>query len=267
MRRSGPGPQPWQAVSNAARKSTVVDWERPGPRARLRLFCFPYAGGSASVFKGWGGVAPPEIHVVPVHLPGRGNRFTEPAATRSDALVEQLAGELAPYMDVPFAFFGHSMGAMLAFELARRLRAGGAALPEHLLVSGRRAPQRPSDKRKLHGLPEDEFREELRTLDGTPEEVLAHPELMELFSPILRADFELCETYSLREDQPLDVPISAFGGLEDPDVSRDDLMAWKEHTRGPFKLRMFPGGHFFLHAARQQLVHALSEDLMRLALR
>ena len=90
---------------------------------------------------------------------------------------------------------------------------------------------------------------------------------MELFSPILRADFELCETYTFREDEPLDVPISAFGGLEDPDVSRDDLMAWKEHTRGPFKLRMFPGGHFFLNGARQQLVHAVSEDLMRFALR
>lgn len=259
--------QPLQAVSNAARKSSVVEWEKPGPRARLRLFCLPYAGGGAAVFRGWGAVAPPEIHVVPVHLPGRGNRFTEPALTRSDALVEQLAEELSPYMDVPFALFGHSMGAMLAFELTRHLRALGRQLPEHLLVSGRRAPQRVSDKRKLHGLPEDEFRVELRNLNGTPDEILEHPELMELFAPILRADFELCETYALREDEPLDVPISAFGGLEDPDVSRDDLMAWKEHTRGFFKLRMFPGGHFFLNGARQQLVHAVSEDLLRLALR
>jgi medium-chain acyl-[acyl-carrier-protein] hydrolase len=205
--------------------------------------------------------------VVPVHLPGRGNRFTEPALTRSDALVEQLASELEPFLDVPFAFFGHSMGAMLAFELARRLRAGGGPLPEHLLVSGRRAPQRPRDKRELHSLPEDEFREELRSLNGTPDELLEHPELMELFSPILRADFELCETYAFHEDAPLDVPISAFGGLEDKDVSREDLTAWKEHTRGPFRLRMFPGGHFFLNGARQQLIHAVSEDLMRLALR
>lgn len=254
-------------MSNTSRKSTVVEWEKPGPRARIRLFCFPYAGGGAAVFRGWGALAPPEIHVVPVHLPGRGNRFTEPALTRCDALVEQLADELEPYMDAPFAFFGHSMGAMLAFELTRRLRAGGKALPEHLLVAGRRAPQRPSDKRKLHGLPEDEFLQELRSLDGTPDEILEHPELMELFSPILRADFELCETYAFREDEPLDLPFSAFGGLEDPDVSRDDLMAWKEHTRGPFKLRMFPGGHFFLNGVRQQLVHALSEDLMRFALR
>lgn len=265
--RGRPRPQPWQAVSNAARNSSVVDWERPGPRARIRLFCFPYAGGGASVFRGWSAIAPPEIHVLPVHLPGRGNRFTETALTRADALVEQLADELAPYMDAPFAFFGHSMGAMVAFELARGLRARGGPVPEHLLVGGRRAPQRASDKRALHSLPEEEFREELRNLDGTPEEILEHPELMELFAPILRADFELCETYAFRQDQPLDIPFSAFGGLEDPDVSREDLMAWKEHTRGPFKLRMFPGGHFFLNAARQQLVHAVSEDLMRFALR
>lgn len=254
-------------MSHAAKSSSVVDWERPSPRARIRLFCFPYAGGGASVFRGWSAAAPPEIHVLPVHVPGRGNRFVEPALTRCDDLVEQLAGELEPFLDAPFAFFGHSMGAMVAFELTRRLRALGKPLPEHLLVSGRRAPQRPSDRRPLHALPEGEFRDELRSLNGTPEEILEHPELMELFAPILRADFELCETYAFRDDAPLDIPFSVFGGLEDPDVGRDDLMAWKDHTRGPFKLRMFPGGHFFLNGARQQLVHAVSEDLMRLALR
>lgn len=259
-----PRPQPHPDVNNAAKSPPVVEWERPGPRARLRLFCFPYAGGGAPVFRGWGGLFPPEIHVVPVHLPGRGNRFTEAPLTRADALVEQLAEELKPYMDMPFAFFGHSMGAMLAFELTRRLHALSRPLPEILLVSGRRAPQRPSDKRPLHALPEKEFQDELRSLNGTPEEILQHPELMELFAPILRADFEVCETYAFGGCDPLDVPISAFGGLEDPDVSRDDLQAWKEHTRGTFRLRMFPGGHFFLNGARQPLVHAASEDLLRL---
>lgn len=248
-------------------KPVVVDWEQPGPRVRLRLFCLPYAGGGASVFRGWSAFAPPEIQLLPVHLPGRGNRFSERPLVRLDALVDQLADELGPFMDVPFALFGHSMGAMVAFELTRRLRELGRSLPESLLVAGRRAPHRPSDKRPLHALPEPEFQKELRGLDGTPEEILQHPELMEVFAPILRADFELCETYAYRAGEPLDVPISAFGGLEDPDVRRDDLQAWQEHTRGPFRLRMFPGGHFFLNGARQQLVHALSEDLMRLALR
>lgn len=242
-----------------------MDWQRPGPRVRLRLFCLPYAGGGASVFRGWSELAPPEVQLLPVHLPGRGNRFVEPPRTRVEALVEQLAAELDPFLDLPFALFGHSMGAMLAFELTRRLRELGKPLPEILLVAGRRAPQRPSDRRPLHALPEDEFREELRTLDGTPEEILEHPELMELFAPILRADFELCETYAYRPGEPLDLPISAFGGLEDPDVGRDDLQAWRDHTRAGFRLRMFPGGHFFLHGARRELVHALSEDLMRLA--
>lgn len=241
--------------------------DRAGPRTRLRLFCLPYAGGGAGIYRGWGALLPPEIQLCAVHLPGRGNRFGEAPVARSEALVETLAADLAPYFDLPFAFFGHSMGALLGFELIRHLRDAGMPLPEHLCVSGRRAPQLPREKRNLHDLPEDEFMEELRSLDGTPEEILQHPELMELFAPILRADFQLCETYAFVPGAPLDTPISAFGGLEDPDVSRDDLLAWKEQTRGSFRLRMFPGGHFFLHAARQGLVHAVAEDLMRLALR
>jgi len=241
--------------------------DRAGARTRLRLFCFPYAGGGATIYRGWGSLLPPEIQLCAVHLPGRGNRFGETPVSSSGALVELLASDLAPYFDLPFAFFGHSMGALVGFELTRHLRERGMALPEHLMVSGRRAPQRPGEKRPLHDLPEDEFMAELRNLDGTPEEILQHPELMELFAPILRADFQLCETYSFVPGEPLDVPISAFGGLEDRDVGRDDLLAWKEHTRGGFRLRMFPGGHFFLHAARQGLVHAVAEDLMRPAVR
>ncbi|HEV2148429.1 MAG TPA: alpha/beta fold hydrolase [Longimicrobiaceae bacterium] len=254
-------------MNQAAKSALVVDADRPGPGVRLRLFCLPYAGGGAAVYREWGRLVPPEVQLLPVHLPGRGNRFGEPPVTRSDALVERLAEELDPFLDLPFALFGHSMGAMLAFELTRRLRARGGPRPEILLVSGRRAPDRPSGKRPLHALPESEFRDELRGLNGTPDEILEHPELMELFSPILRADFELCETYALREEEPLDLPISAFGGLEDTDVGRDDLLAWRKHTCAPFRLRMFPGGHFFLSGARTQLVHAVSEDLMRLALR
>ncbi len=254
-------------MSTATRSSSVVDFEKPGPRVRVRLFCFPYAGGGASVFRNWGSALPAEIHLCPVHIPGRGNRFTEPSHTRAEALVESLAEELEPYMDIPYAFFGHSMGAMVGFELTRRLRDLERRLPEQLLVSGRRAPQFPSDKRPLHSLPEEEFQEELRNLNGTPDEILQHPELMELFAPILRADFELCETYRYVQGAPLDIPISAFGGLEDPDVTREHLTGWKEQTRGPFRLRMFPGGHFFLHGARQSLVHAVAEDVMRLALR
>ncbi|HEX2091625.1 MAG TPA: thioesterase II family protein [Longimicrobiaceae bacterium] len=254
-------------MSTVKQTSSCIDFERPGSRVRLRLFCFPYAGGGAAVFRSWSSTLPPEVQLCPVHLPGRGNRFVEPPVTRLSVLVDLLAGELAPYLDIPFAFFGHSMGALVAFELARRLRDESRVLPEYLLVSGRRAPQCPSDKRPLHALPEGEFQEELRNLNGTPEEILQHPELMELFAPILRADFEICETYSYVEGEPLDLPVSAFGGLADPDVSREHLSGWKEHTRGPFRLRMFPGGHFFLHGARQELVHAVAEDLIRLALR
>lgn len=248
---------------SAAFRSSRIDMDRAGPRTRLRLFCFPYAGGGAAVYRGWSAYLPPEVQLCAVHLPGRGNRFGEPAVSSAGVLVETLAADLGPYFDLPFAFFGHSMGALVGFELTRHLRDRGLPLPEHLLVSGRRAPQRPNEKRPLHALPEDEFLHELRELDGTPEEILREPELMELFSPILRADFQLCETYAFVPGEPLEVPITAFGGLEDRDVTRDDLLAWREHTRGGFRLRMFPGGHFFLHAARQSLVHAVAEELMR----
>lgn len=252
-------------MTTMSSSSRVVDLDRPDPRARLRLFCFPYAGGGAAVYRGWSAPAllPPEVHLCPVHLPGRGNRFSEPLRTELAPLTERLAEDLAPYLDTPFAFFGHSMGALIAYELTRLLRREGLPLPEHLCVSGRRAPQLPSDKRPLHDLPEEEFKEELRSLDGTPEEILEHPELMDLFTPILRADFSVCETYRYAEEEPLDIPISAFGGLEDPDVGRDHLLAWRAHTRGPFRVRMLAGGHFFLNPSREALVRAVAEDLLR----
>lgn len=257
-------------TSNPARSSArcVEIPGRPDPRARLRLFCFPYAGGGAAVYRSWSTLLPAEIQLAPVTLRGRGSRFTEAPLERLDEVTESLAEELAPYLDMPFAFFGHSMGALIAYELTRLLRGRGGPLPEHLLVSGRRAPQVPSDRPDLHTLPEPDLKEELRRLDGTPEEIIASPELMELFLPILRADFSVCETYRYREEAPLDCPVSAFGGLEDRDVAREHVEAWRTQARGPFRVRMFPGGHFFLNGgARDALVRAVTADLAAMAVR
>lgn len=239
-----------------------VEIARRVPGARLRLFCFPYAGGSAAVYRDWHTLVPGEIEVAAVNLPGRGARFKEPPLDRAEVLVESLAEELGPHMEPPFAFFGHSMGALIAFELTRLLRREGRRLPERLLVSGRRAPHLPDEDPPIHGLPDAELMEELRQLNGTPEEVLAHPELMELFLPVLRADFAVCEEYRYREEPPLDLPISAFGGVDDPDVERSHVLGWREQTRGGFRLRMFPGGHFFLNDHRDALVRAVVLDLL-----
>lgn len=254
-----------QSSTRSRTASRAVELGRPDPAARLRLFCFPYAGGSAAVYREWGRLLPAEIQVAAVQLPGRGSRFTERLLQRLDGVVEQLAAELAPFMDRPFAFFGHSMGALTAFELTRHLRRAGGPLPERLVVSGRRAPQLPGERVPLHELPEEEFLDELRRLNGTPEEILESRELMELFSPVLRADFAVCETYRYAEEPPLEIPVSALGGLADPDVGREAVEAWREQTRAAFVLRMFPGGHFFLNSNRDAVVRAVSLDLLETA--
>lgn len=169
---------------------------RSSPHTRLRLFCFPYAGGSSLIFRQWPQYLPSAIEVCPVHLPMRHNRMHEAAPTRLLTLVESIAHAIRPLLDMPFAFFGHSMGAIISFELARTLRAQGAGEPAHLFASGHRAPQLPNPVLPMYNLPDSELLKEINRLNGTPPEVLEHPELMQLMLPLLRADFEAIETYS-----------------------------------------------------------------------
>lgn len=237
---------------------------KPNPAASVRLFCFPYSGAAASVYYPWADLLPPAIEVCPVQLPGHGTRLREPLATRLAPQVEALAAGLAPAFDRPFAFFGHSMGALLSFELARTLRRQGRPGPMHLFVSGHGAPHLPDRNPPLHALPDDQFVAKLRELNGTPEEVLRHQELLQLLTPILRADFAVCETYVYQPEPPLDCPISAYGGLGDGYVNRDELAAWQAQTTGRFSLRMFPGDHFYLNnpSNRTHLLMALARELL-----
>lgn len=248
-------------------KTSTVSAERwlayreANPRARLRMFCFPYAGGGASAYRGWGASLPQEIEVCPVQLPGREGRLREQPFTRPEELIQAVTDALIPWFDLPFVFFGHSMGAMIGFELSRELRRRGRTLPLHLFVSGRRAPQLPTRDEPIHDLPEPEFIERLRELNGTPEEVLQHAELMKLLTPLLRADFAVNETYFYAQEEPLDPGISAFGGLADSDVGRDDVEAWSIQTRGRFRMRMMPGDHFFLHPQKDLIIESVARDL------
>jgi medium-chain acyl-[acyl-carrier-protein] hydrolase len=168
---------------------------------------------------------------------------------------------IVPYHDLPYAFFGHSMGALLGFELARGLRRRELPGPVHLTVSGHRAPQRFDPNEAIHNMPDREFRAKLREFGGTPEEVLQNAELIELLTPILRADFAVCERYSYVPEAPLDCSITVFGGNDDPRVSRDELLDWRDQTTQSFSLRMFPGGHFFLQSAVSLFVRVLAQDL------
>jgi medium-chain acyl-[acyl-carrier-protein] hydrolase len=235
---------------------------RPNPRARRRLFCFPFAGAGAAAYWQWPSLLPAEVELCSLRLPGRENRLREPPCRRLDTLVEALVEAVGPHLELPFAFFGHSMGALIAFELARALRRRQLPMPSIVLVSGRRPPHLPERDPPLHPLPDSEFVAAVaRRYNGIPASILHHAELLSLFVPILRADLELVETYTYRDEPPLDCPLSAFGGRQDDRSSETELGAWRLHTRAPFSLRMFPGDHFFLQTARAPLVQEVVRQL------
>jgi medium-chain acyl-[acyl-carrier-protein] hydrolase len=202
------------------------------------------------------------VQVVSIQLPGRGNRISEKPWRKIDQLADAITQDLLPvFEEKPFAFYGHSMGATLGFEVARRLAKRSAIQPEFLLISGRRAPHLPDDDPPTYNLPRDEFVEDLKRLNGTPKEVLESAELMELMEPVLRADFEAVQTYQYLPSTPLEVPFVVMGGVDDTDVKREYLEGWRMHTSSVYSLTMFPGGHFFVHSHKELVLKFLSKTL------
>jgi medium-chain acyl-[acyl-carrier-protein] hydrolase len=231
------------------------------PRARLRMFCFPHGGGGVSLFREWRRWLPTDIELHAVQLPGRDRRVQEKPFAHVAPLVEALSGAITAYLDLPYVLFGHSMGALIAFELARRLRRLNLPAPARLLVSGRRAPQLAGTGSSLHHLDGEAFIEALRRLGGTPEEVLQEPQLMELLAPVIRADFAMTASYIYEPDAPLSFPINAFGGIDDERVRYDEISAWRTQTSGIFSLDMLPGKHFFLSTARELFLSSMTRRL------
>lgn len=252
------------AINLRKQLNAWIGCPKPNPLAQMRLFCFPYAGGTATIYRAWPDLLLGSVEVCVIHLPGRAGRLQEQPFTRLLSLVEDLAPYIRPFLDKPFAFFGHSMGALISFELARVLRRERAPAPAQLFLSGRSAAHLPDVDPRTFDLPEQEFIEELRRLNGTPKEALEHPELMLLMIPLLRADFSVCQTYEYEKGPPLDTPITIFGGLQDYEVPREHLEAWREHTSSTFKLRMLPGDHFFLNSQQPLLLKTLSQELSAL---
>lgn len=225
----------------------------------VRLFCLPYAGGSARIFGEWNRLLPDWIDVVPVELPGRGFRFDEPVRDELDELVDDVRRAVAPKLDRPFAVFGHSLGAMLGFELVRELAREGER-PVHFYPSGAGAPHLPTRNPAPQFSPEA-MRAHLAGLGGTPRELTDNDELMDLMMPVLRADFAIADTYRCAAEVTLDCPTTAFCGVDDGEAPPTDVVAWRRHVRAAFAVRFLPGDHFFVNTARAELLAQLTSSL------
>jgi medium-chain acyl-[acyl-carrier-protein] hydrolase len=236
------------------------------PDAKSRLFCFPFAGNGATVYAGWQRELGPDIEVVPLHLPGRDERLREPSFRRLDPLVDALEEVISECLDLPYAFYGHSLGGWVAYYLIRRLAESGKKLPEHLFIGASRAPHLTGRHAPIHGLPRDRFVENIsRRYGQIPQAVLAHPELMDLLIPIVQADMELFETVEYRPAPPLAIPVSAFAGEMDAEISLSDVAAWREHTTSRFSCEPLPGDHFFLKTCAPAVLSRVSREMRPLS--
>ncbi len=219
----------------------------------LRIICFPYAGGNASTYLHWEKWLPENVELIAVQPPGRAARMFEPCYTDMGSLVNELLTIVSDLFDRPYILFGHSLGSRIAFELMIQCKIAGFRLPQHLIASGSRGPHIPSKKEPIHHLAYDDFVARLTELNGTPTEILENKELMELYLPLLRADFKLAETYSCTSNHRFDCSISVLGGDNDTDVTNDDLQSWGDFFSNPANVHLIAGGHFFIETNKSQI--------------
>jgi medium-chain acyl-[acyl-carrier-protein] hydrolase len=236
-----------------------IVYPAPNPSARVRLFCLPHGGGAASVFREWA-TCLPAFEVAAIQLPGRESRLGEPPLDRMGEVLDQLLEDIRPHLGRPFALFGHSAGARVAFELARRLRADGGPEPVRLYVSACPAPQLPQHP-PLHGLPDAELTRLLRDLGGTPPEVFEFPELVAMLLAVVRADFAVVETCAYTHEAPFDYPIHGFVGTGDSEADAREVDAWRAQTHASFTLHVLAGDHFFPWEQRTAVLGLIAADL------
>lgn len=230
---------------------------------KMRLFCFHYAGGSAQIYFPWQAKLAPHVEVCAVQLPGRWDRLNETPYVRMTDLIQNLYDAIQSEIDFPYAFFGHSFGALIAFELYKKLRKHQKNLPVHLFLSSRWAPQiQKRDGPILHQLSDDDFLDLVaEKYSGIPKEILSDPEMREVFLRILRADFEVLETYEFFPEEKISTNMSVLGGKKDMEVPLADLDPWQETSCGNFEIKLFDGDHFYLKPYEDVLLHFIQDRL------
>jgi len=234
---------------------------KPNEQADVRLFCIPHAGGSAMIFRTWPQDLPDSVEVCAIELPGHGRRIREAPYSRMRTLVVALVEAMLPYLDRPYALFGHSFGALVCFEAARALKNHQGSSPAHLCISGAKAPQLVADGSFFHKQPDAVLIDEVRRLGGTPEAILENEEMASAMLPAIRADYEILETYAYSDAAPLSCPILGMVGAADPEIDRASLQAWAEHTTDGFKMEIFPGDHFYLDQSQARVLQILGMAL------
>ncbi|GAA3219221.1 thioesterase II family protein [Actinocorallia longicatena] len=240
-------------------------WVRRAARSRpaLRLICLPYGGGGASVYHSLAGLLPDTIEVVALQLPGREDRSGEPPPVNLRRLVHTGSIALGPYCALPYAFYGHCAGALLAFELAHEINARFGTWPRHFIAAAQHAPHLPSTSVLLRPLPDDELLDTVRRRGGLPEAVARNAELTEFLLPLLRSDFQLWRQYGHQPRKPMLCPITALRGVDDDIADAPAVRAWQEHTSADFAFLEVEGGHYFANDMPADTARLIADRLAR----
>lgn len=236
-----------------------VTCPQPEPHALARLFCLPFAGGGASIYRSWGKELAPTIEVCPIQIPGRENRFSETAHRDIKTLAPAIASQLQFYLDKPYIIYGHSMGALISFEVLRILQDKGQPLPHIAILGAHRAAHLPPKRKPMSELDDGAFISKLTTFGGFPREVLESQELLQFVMPTLRADFTLCDGYQHEQSEPIDCPLVMIAGEHDTEVAPQDMQPWDVHSTQPARLISLDAGHFFLKTHQAELMQIIRQ--------
>lgn len=255
---------PASSVPESLAATRLLKWcpqfREPSKPDSTYLFCFPFAGGGASAFGKWAGSFPDQIVVTPIQYPGRETRWSESGFATLTELAERIADDFKDCWPRRFAFFGHSFGALLAYELARIVKQRDQPLPVRLFLAGARAPHLPL-REQIHDLADERFLSKLQKFNGLPDELLKHPNLIAAVLPIIKEDFRLFEQHRFKQSDPLDIPMSVFGGFADDNVAVPELLSWSRHTSKAFRSRFLKGSHFFIFDSVSSIAGYIQQDL------